>query len=882
MNFLTAARSRLRRIRWWRVYLLLLGLSFTWQTAAMFLGRDDDLPSHVAVVELPAMTAVGPAASGDTVRIAYHQWGDPDAKQTLLLLHGSPGDASNFEKFAPHLQGYRVIAPTLPGFGHSSKWVGDYGIRAYARYVIAMMDKLGIDRAHVLGFSLGSGVALNMVDLAPQRLASLTLYGGIGIQEGEGTGDYQFEHFKYRVGFGLGVVMPEFVPHFGLAGSRAFRFAAIRNFMDTDQRPLRGVLESMNTGRAIPLLILHGRDDPLVPIWTARQHHNIVRHSELVVFDASHFMLFDDEQSKQLATQWQSFLDRVSQPGFTPTRRTSDPFADEALEPIAGAKLLHLDRTMNPWLAMLSIAGGTFVSEDLTCITVGMLANRGELDVFLGVIACFLGIFLGDLGLWFCGYFVGRPVLNWRPVERWMPTHRINDLATWFDRYGFFAVFASRFMPGTRLPLYVSAGVLGRRAWKFVIWALISDLIYTPLVVLIVAVAGAAVAEPMERWLGSTVWAGVLAGMALFFIVKIIFMLATKRGRRWLLISLAKLHRWEFWSPWLFYAPMMPGAIYAHLRYRGFTTFMLSNPAIPMGGLVGESKWDILRQLPARWIVPSYLVPTATGEQRLADAKAHIAEQGWGYPLIIKPNVGQRGVGLKKIEDDIALADYINAYHAPLLLQTYHPGPFEAGVFYVRHPDEQAGRIFSITDKTFPQITGDGQHTLEELLYQHPRYRMQATLFLSRLEDQAKRVIAAGEVVRLAVAGNHCQGTMFTDGSHLITDALAQRIDEIAKHFEGFFFGRFDLRYSDRERFMAGEDLAIVELNGATSESTNIYDPRRSLLQAYITLHKQWLWALRIGDANRKRLNIEAPGLWEMFKALRTYYREREVNEVAD
>jgi hypothetical protein len=87
--------------------------------------------------------------------------------------------------------------------------------------------------------------------------------------------------------------------------------------------------------------------------------------------------------------------------------------------------------------------------------------------------------------------------------------------------------------------------------------------------------------------------------------------------------------------------------------------------------------------------------------------------------------------------------------------------------------------------------------------------------------------------------GHHAQGTLFRDEPHLWTPALERRIDEIAQSYPGFFVGRFDVRYSDADGLRAGRGLAIVELNGAMAESTDIYDPNRSLLGAYRRLHKQ-------------------------------------------
>jgi hypothetical protein len=76
-------------------------------------------------------------------------------------------------------------------------------------------------------------------------------------------------------------------------------------------------------------------------------------------------------------------------------------------------------------------------------------------------------------------------------------------------------------------------------------------------------------------------------------------------------------------------------------------------------------------------------------------------------------------------------------------------------------------------------------------------------------------------------------------------------VDRIAKTFPGFYIGRFDVRFSDVERFKAGEDLTVIELNGVTSESTNIYDPNGSIWRAYRVLFRQWSTLFQIGAMNR-------------------------------
>jgi hypothetical protein len=315
----------------------------------------------------------------------------------------------------------------------------------------------------------------------------------------------------------------------------------------------------------------------------------------------------------------------------------------------------------------------------------------------------------------------------------------------------------------------------------------------------------------------------------------------------------ARWSRWEFWPMWLFYPPVGVWIVLLAVRYRGLATVTAANPGMPDGGTVGESKVDILEELPAQWTIPFVAVEEGALTDRVRRLTEHANEANWRFPLVLKPDVGQRGVGVRLASTVEEVEAYLSSQTGRVLAQPYHEGPFEAGVFYYRLPDWPRGRILSITDKQFPLIIGDGRSTVEELIWKHPRYRMQADIFLRRHRDIVTRVLALDERMQLAIAGNHAQGTLFRDGRHLLTPALERRIDEIARAYPGFFVGRFDIRYRDVDEFKAGKDIGIVELNGATAESTNIYDPDGSLRDAYRQLFHQWSIVFAIGAANRRR-----------------------------
>jgi hypothetical protein len=196
---------------------------------------------------------------------------------------------------------------------------------------------------------------------------------------------------------------------------------------------------------------------------------------------------------------------------------------------------------------------------------------------------------------------------------------------------------------------------------------------------------------------------------------------------------------------------------------------------------------------------------------------------------------------------------YLKQTVAPLVIQAYCEGPREVGIFYYRFPDQAKGEIFAVTEKVFPTVVGDGQSTISDLIWEDTRARLIADKYLQRLGRRAQEVLPWGQELRLVESGNHAQGCIFRDGMHLCTPELEHRIDVISKKVPGFFIGRYDIRYAKHEDLRSGRNFQIIELNGAASEATSIYDSRNSLLAAYRTLFRQWELVFAIGAENRAR-----------------------------
>ncbi|MFN0012670.1 MAG: hypothetical protein ACKVS8_13615 [Phycisphaerales bacterium] len=393
------------------------------------------------------------------------------------------------------------------------------------------------------------------------------------------------------------------------------------------------------------------------------------------------------------------------------------------------------------------------------------------------------------------------------------------------------------------------------------------------------------------------------------------------------------VRRWrhhEFWPAWLFYLPLIPWCGLLSIRHRSVLAFLAANPGIEKGGgWVNESKASILEGLRASAagrssVLAHRLIPAgAAAEARAAHAARLIegdAELG-GYPVILKPDAGQRGFAVRLAQRAEHLLPYFQANTRAVLLQKYHAGPHECGILWVRSPlpsslgaadgasadrpplspprgrgnaSAASGFIFAITRKTFPVIEGDGRSTLRELVLKDDRLRCQSTVFFSRWADQLTRVLGEGERLRLAEAGNHCQGTVFSDGSDLVTPALEAVIDEIAGGFHGpdgdgqrsghaspLDFGRFDLRYDSDELLRQGQGFAIVELNGTSSEATNLYDPSRGLVWAYGILFRQWAHLYRLGAA-RVREGWPRMSLANLHAEMRAQFENRPGSPISD
>ncbi len=502
-------------------------------------------------------------------------------------------------------------------------------------------------------------------------------------------------------------------------------------------------------------------------------------------------------------------------------------------------------------LALAALALATLVSEDLACIAAGLLVASGKLAFGPATASCFAGIFTGDLLLVFIGRKLGRGALERWPLRGPVSREAVARAEQWFLKRGAWVILASRFMPGTRLPTYVAAGML-RMSWvKFLGWFALACGLWTPLLVGAAMLAGETARGWLHAW-ASGATAFVVAGALVWLLAGVATRVSTWRGRRLLLGRWRRLTRWEFWSRWAVYPPIVVYCAWLALRFRGVTLFTAVNPGIGAGGgLVGESKSAILEGLAgAGEAVAAWRVVERGGlEEREAVVRAFADEHGW--PVVLKPDVGERGSGVVVARDPSAARAVLLAQPEQMIAQRYVPG-VEYGVFYVRIPGARSGEIFAVTDKRMTSVVGDGRRTLEELILADERAVCMGSFFLKKFAKRLHEVPLAGASVKLTELGTHCLGAVFLDGADLVTAELEAEVERISRTFAGFYFGRYDVRTESAEAFKRGE-FTVIELNGLTSEATSIYDPKHSVWFGWRVLRRQWRLAFQIGEANRAR-----------------------------
>ena len=298
-----------------------------------------------------------------------------------------------------------------------------------------------------------------------------------------------------------------------------------------------------------------------------------------------------------------------------------------------------------------------------------------------------------------------------------------------------------------------------------------------------------------------------------------------------------RLLHWEYWNSKIVYLPLYPYWLWLSIKARSFFFITAANPNIRNGGFIMESKKSIYDQLPQALYPPTLLFKEGTS---VDEVRIRFQQRGLAFPLIAKPDYGERGLAVKKIDDWEALQLYVQQMPVAYLLQEFICFPLEAGIFYVKGPGAGKGKITGIVNKYPVVITGDGKRTLKELVFAEDRYRLQWKHIQQQYKGRLDEVIKAGVQLELIPYGNHSRGAKFTDETYRLNDRLEQTLLDICAQIPEFYFGRLDVRFESWEALEQGLSFSIIEVNGSGSEPTHIYDPKHSIFFAWREIARHW------------------------------------------
>jgi len=837
MSTPTQMKQNLGRVpgKWWGmvIYLLLLVLSALFPIFSAIERISKDQPVMVPAFDFKRDT-VTPTDKMIPIHANLHGFaadGTSGGKPVLVYLHRAPWDRSGTRLCEELAQSGRVavIEPFLPGFATSPGNVPSHSMEANAEVVAALVKQYGVKQYHVLGQGLGGVAALELAAAHPGRVRSLTMLSAPGAQEFELLGNPLVNKIVYgfQGAFFWGVA--RLTPNFGAADLLPWDRDYAATVFDTDLSDSKKIL----FGWRKPMLIVHGKDDWLTPAQTATYSAQLVPQAKLVMLEGGRDAVFE-AQTKVVG----DILAFTAEPAPAP-----EPAAEKypALPSAAGSHY---------WILLVIIVICTFVAEDPTCLATGLMVAVGIIDFWSGAAACTTGIFIGDLVLYSVGRFFGRKAITKAPFKWFIKESKVNQWAGWFSTpQGLLVVVSSRFIPASRVPTFVTAGIMKLNIVRLGGLLFLAALVWTPPLMWLGYKFGAHGMELLARFKSQALWIILGFIFALHFVTHWVVPALTWRGRRQIVMKVRNLLQASLWPSWLVFLPIRIGILALCLRHRRLTAFASANPSFGrIGGFTGDAKSLLLRpfQRDSRCCPLLALSMEDSVEERLKEAQAFAVCHG--YPLVFKPEVGADGAGMRYIRTAEQLERWVSGAKEDFLLQKKIDG-LEFEVVWHRNPGKDDGRVMVVVQKQDVVVRGDGEETLEELIWLDEVAVSRGELYLECHDRDLNRVVPAGEKVILNLSGSYGHGARCVHRHDLNTPELSAAVTTFAKRFPALHFARFDLRVVSEEELKAGRFI-VTEVGGCCHVSSLVRDESLRFSRAYSAVWTQLKACIEAGAYN--------------------------------
>ncbi len=837
MSTPTQMKQNLGRVpgKWWGmvIYLGLLVLSAFFPFFSAIERISNEEPVMVPAFDFKG-DKVTPTDTTIPVHANLHGFaadGTSGGKPVLVYLHRAPWDSRSTrfcEELAQSGQ-VAVIEPFLPGFATSPGNVPSHSMEANAEVVAALIKQYGVKKYHVVGQGLGGVAALELASAHPSRVLSLTMLSAPGAQEFELLGNPLVNKIVYgfQGAFFWGVA--RLTPNFGAADLLPWDRDYAATVFDTDLSDSKKIL----FGWRKPMLIVHGKDDWLTPAQAATYSAQLVPQAKLVMLEGGRNAVFE-AQTKVVG-------DILA---FTAEPAPAQVPAVEKYPALPSAAGSHY------WILLVIIVICTFVAEDPTCLATGLMVAVGIIDFWSGAAACTTGIFIGDLVLYSIGRFFGRQAITKAPFKWFIKESKVNQWAGWFSTpQGLLVVVSSRFIPASRVPTFVTAGIMKLNIARLGGLLLLAALIWTPPLMYLGYKFGAHGMELLARFKSQALWIILGFIFALHFVTHWVVPALTWRGRRQIVMKVRNLLQASLWPSWLVFLPIRIGILALCLRHRRLTAFASANPSFGrIGGFTGDAKSLLLRpfQRDSRCCPLLALSMEDSVEERLKEARAFAVCHG--YPLVFKPEVGADGAGMRYLRDEAQLERRVAGAKEDFLLQKKIDG-LEFEVVWHRNPGKDDGRVMVVVQKQDVVVMGDGEETLEELIWLDEVAVSRGELYLECHDRDLNRVVPAGEKVVLNLSGSYGHGARCVHRHDLNTAALSEAVTTFAKRFPALHFARFDLRAVSEAEFKAGRFI-VTEVGGCCHVSSLVRDESLRFSRAYSAVWTQLKVCIEAGAYN--------------------------------
>ena len=323
-----------------------------------------------------------------------------------------------------------------------------------------------------------------------------------------------------------------------------------------------------------------------------------------------------------------------------------------------------------------------------------------------------------------------------------------------------------------------------------------------------------------------------------------------------------KIKNWEQWPFKILYAPIAPVWLWYIIRSGAVWFFTPSNPRLTFGGMEGEPKKEMHDLLPGH-LCPAFF--NVKPSEDFSYVLNRLEQDKINFPLIVKPEVGGQGILFRKIDTREQLENYHKLVPVEYLVQQLIQYPLEVSLFYYRYPNEPKGVVTGFLQKIPLQVSGDGTHTLEELLLMNSKSAKRMDELSLKHKHNFKKILPHGEKYMLSYAANHNRGARFIDLKNEIDENIVSILDKISHSINDFFYGRYDIMCNSVEELKQGKNFMILEYNGCGAEPNHFYDTGYTLTGAWKEILKHWKILYEISRQNYKA----GIAYWPVLKGIR-------------